>query len=109
MQRWCGKFPFWALSSSPNLPSISSSRRLLYSAPQFREPLSFPFTETALKTFFGYASSRALPPLLDVGFRSSSTHFLLNQRRYFSSKERKRKPVTPVTFKLKKIKIKSFS
>ncbi|KAJ4959125.1 hypothetical protein NE237_026236 [Protea cynaroides] len=109
MQRWCGKLRFWAFSSSQNLPFISSSCRLLHSAPKFLEPLSFDFSRTALKPFFGYDLSRAVPPLMDLGFRSPSTHFLLNQRRYFSSKERKRKPVTPVVSKLKKIKMKSYS
>ncbi|XP_042489619.1 uncharacterized protein LOC122069626 [Macadamia integrifolia] len=109
MQRWCGKFRFWALSSSQNLPFISASRRLIHSAPQFHEPLSSPSSRTALKPFLRYAPSSALPPLVDLGFRSSCTHFLLSQRREFSSKERKRKPGTPVTSKLKKIKMKSYS
>ncbi|XP_043694208.1 uncharacterized protein LOC122644907 [Telopea speciosissima] len=100
MQRWCGKLRLWA---------FSSSRLLQHSAPLFHEPLAFPISRSALKPVFGYAPLGTLPPLVELGCLSLSSHFLLNQRRLYSSKERKRKPGTPVTSKLKKIKIKSYS
>ncbi|OVA18459.1 Ribosomal protein L35 [Macleaya cordata] len=113
MQRWFGKLRPFATSATENLSFLSSSsshRTLLHSSPspQLQQPVSLIVNNSIFKPLFN-APSITHPQMLHLGFQSSFTQLFLNQSRHFSSKERKRTRVTPVTSKLKKTKMKSYS
>ncbi|MBA0796531.1 hypothetical protein Gohar_007294 [Gossypium harknessii] len=106
MQRLCTKLRFLALQSTQTLPSLSASRRLLHhSSP----PIHFISTKWSFEPFLN--NSVASPPLAVNSFSSSPLLLSLVQVRHVSSRERakRRKPMTPRTSKLKKIKMKSYS
>nr|DAD19267.1 TPA_asm: hypothetical protein HUJ06_020730 [Nelumbo nucifera] len=109
MQRLCSKFRYLSVFSTGNLSLRPASHRLLHSLPLLHDPVSLPANRTIFNPLFHNVPPRTLPRMVDLGFRPSSVAVVLNQRRHFSSKERKRKPVTPATSKLKKIKMKSYS
>ncbi|XP_058103943.1 uncharacterized protein LOC131247964 [Magnolia sinica] len=108
MQRCGGKYRVSAISAIRNL-AFSSSHRSLHSSPNIRAPVSFPVNRSISNHIF-HLPSRTDHQLLFLGFRPSLSPFT-NQTRDFASKkkERKRTPITPVTSKLKKTKIKSYS
>ncbi|XP_050376428.1 uncharacterized protein LOC126793839 [Argentina anserina] len=105
MQRLCSKlrsFPISSLSSSSSLPR---------SSPRLHRSLHF-----SSNTTHSWSSSRSVfnahsTPLLVASLRSSTFPISMVQVRYVSSRERKnrRKPMTPVTSKIKKVKIKGYS
>ncbi|XP_022731687.1 uncharacterized protein LOC111286138 [Durio zibethinus] len=93
MQRLCTKLRCLALQSTQTLPPLSASRRLLHhSSP----PIHDISTRWSLKFLINNAAS---------------PHLAFVQVRHVSSRERakRRKPVTPRTSKIKKIKMKFYS
>ncbi|KAJ6308409.1 hypothetical protein OIU76_018067 [Salix suchowensis] len=110
MQRLCTKFR--------SLASISSSQRLLHSSQQFyQRPLHFAAASSkwSRNGFLLNTSSSLtiqLPSLPFLpSFRLSPLSLSLVQVRHVSSRERKksRKPITPLTSKVKKFKMKAYS
>ncbi|KAB1216136.1 hypothetical protein CJ030_MR4G006412 [Morella rubra] len=111
MQRCCVKLRSIVLQSAQTLPSLSSStsRRLIHASPQPYQPLRFASSRWSFRPLFNASStthsSLALQPF------PSSFPLSMVQVRHVSSRERKkrRKPMTPVTSKLKKTKMKPYS
>ncbi|XP_054789948.1 uncharacterized protein LOC129295461 [Prosopis cineraria] len=106
MLRCCSRLRSLALHSRLPLPS-PSSRRLLHYSPH---PLQFSSCNRLPSSLFN-ASSSSPPTLALYAFRYSPLPPSLVQVRHVSSRERKkrRKPMTPVTSKLKKFKMKFYS
>ncbi|PNT54302.1 hypothetical protein POPTR_001G133600v4 [Populus trichocarpa] len=110
MQRLCTKLR--------SLASVSSSHRLLHSSPQFyHRPLHFAAASSKWSLNGSLLNtSSSLPiqlpslPFLP-SFRLSPLSDPLVQVRHVSSRERKknRKPMTPLTSKVKKFKMKAYS
>ncbi|XP_061977925.1 uncharacterized protein LOC133698841 isoform X2 [Populus nigra] len=110
MQRLCTKLR--------SLASVSSSHRLLHSSPQFfHRPLHFAAASSKWSLNGSLLNtSSSLPiqlpslPFLP-SFRLSPLSHPLVQVRHVSSRERKknRKPMTPLTSKVKKFKMKAYS
>ncbi|KAI5601883.1 hypothetical protein BDE02_01G120900 [Populus trichocarpa] len=110
MQRLCTKLR--------SLASVSSSHRLLHSSPQFfHRPLHFAAASSKWSLNGSILNtSSSLPiqlpslPFLP-SFRLSPLSHPLVQVRHVSSRERKknRKPMTPLTSKVKKFKMKAYS
>ncbi|KAF7829163.1 Ribosomal protein L35 [Senna tora] len=106
MQRWCTKVRCLAVQSRQFIPTTSSHRLLHYSP----HPLQFPSTNRLPCPLF--KPSSPCPSTLALhAFRSSPFPPSLVQVRHVSSRERKKRrtPMTPVTSKLKKTKIKFYS
>ncbi|XVE65377.1 hypothetical protein DITRI_Ditri07aG0175900 [Diplodiscus trichospermus] len=106
MQRFCTKLRGLALQSTDNLSAFSSSRRLLHhSSP----PILFISSKWRFKSL---VNDNAASPALAVNpfpYRPLPLSFV--QVRNVSSRERakRRKPMTPRTSKIKKIKMKFYS
>ncbi|CAN6460966.1 unnamed protein product [Victoria cruziana] len=75
---------------------------------RLRSPALFAERAVAASSF-GLLSRRSGMMRSELGLRSPFFSFMINHGRDFSSKERKRTKVTPVTSKLKKIKMKAYS
>ncbi|PRQ19053.1 putative ribosomal protein L35 [Rosa chinensis] len=110
MQRLCSKLRSLPLQSAhKTLPSLSSSSSWLRSS----RPLHFASnsSHTWSSTSLFNAHSPTQPSLLLASLRSSTFPISMVQVRHVSSSERKkrRKPMTPVTSKIKKYKIKGYS
>ncbi|XP_022735977.1 uncharacterized protein LOC111289305 [Durio zibethinus] len=107
MQRLCTKIRcLAALQSTQTLPPLSASRRLLHhSSP----PIHFISTKQSFKSLIN--NHAASPPHAVNSFPYSPLPLYLVQVRHVSSRERakRRKPMTPRTSKLKKIKMKFYS
>ncbi|CAN6547080.1 unnamed protein product [Malus baccata var. baccata] len=124
MQRLFSKLRSFAVRSAQTLPSSLSSPALLRSCPPLLyHPLPFASIRnkwTVRSLFIAHSPIQSLPPAL-TALHSSAFPFSINgvlfvyvkmvQLRHVSSRERKkrRKPMTPVTSKLKKTKMKSYS
>ncbi|RXH71083.1 hypothetical protein DVH24_015705 [Malus domestica] len=124
MQRLFSKLRSFAVRSAQTLPSSLSSPAFLRSCPPLlHHPLPFASIRnkwTVRSLFIAHSPIQSLPPAL-TALHSSAFPFSINgvlfvyvkmvQLRHVSSRERKkrRKPMTPVTSKLKKTKMKSYS
>ncbi|CAL9028726.1 PREDICTED: uncharacterized protein LOC103336802 [Prunus mume] len=110
MQRLCTKLRSLSVHSTQTLPSFSSS--FLCSSPRLHQPLPFASNNNkwSLRSLFN-AHSPTQPSLAIATLRPSTFPISMLQVRHVSSRERKkrRKPMTPVTSKLKKTKIKAYS
>ncbi|KAL5550868.1 hypothetical protein UlMin_001044 [Ulmus minor] len=110
MQRLSSKLRSLALNSAKTLPSLSSSTRLLHSSPNLHQPLQSASNSWSFKPLFAVPGS--MHPSLGLNSVCSSPFPLsMVQVRHVSSRDRakKRKPMTPVTSKLKKTKMKSYA
>ncbi|KAJ8633885.1 hypothetical protein MRB53_027221 [Persea americana] len=108
MQRWCGKS---RLSAAISAIENTFSRSTLTSR-SFSTHLSKPLNDSISAPILKFLPITLHQPLdLGLGFRSPFSPFMMNQSRGFASKkkEKKRSPMTPVTSKLKKTKIKAYS
>ncbi|XP_004300167.1 PREDICTED: uncharacterized protein LOC101309736 isoform 2 [Fragaria vesca subsp. vesca] len=103
MLRLCSK-----LRSLP-LQSLSSSSSFLRSSPRLHRPLHF--ASSSASSWSSVFNSPTQPSLLAATLRSQPFPISMVQVRHVSSRERKkrRKPMTPVTSKVKKVKIKGYS
>ncbi|XP_057478408.1 uncharacterized protein LOC130765854 [Actinidia eriantha] len=117
MQRWCTKLRSLAVSlSTPRTTTLSlPSHRLLHSSPQLlHKPLASTVISSNFKPLFN-ASSASHPSLLNNAVCSSPLPrlSLIQVRHRTKNKEKKKmmkfKPRTPVTSKIKKIKMKFYS
>ncbi|KAL6349698.1 hypothetical protein AAG906_041105 [Vitis piasezkii] len=109
MQRWCAKLGSLATSSWQNQPFMAPQwRRLLHHSPQFHR--SLPSASITTSNFVPLFSAAASSSMAAHFFRSSLLPLYVVPVRHFSSKDKnKRRPITPVTSKIKKIKMKSYS
>ncbi|XP_021911392.1 uncharacterized protein LOC110825245 [Carica papaya] len=109
MQRVCSKLRFLVLRSTQKLAPVSSSHCLLHSSLQSHLPSQFTTSLWSSDTTFNLRNY--YPSVAHISLGSSLLPRSLVQVRHVSSRERakKRKPMTPVKSKVKKIKMKSYS
>uniref|UniRef100_A0A5B7BXV6 50S ribosomal protein L35 n=1 Tax=Davidia involucrata TaxID=16924 RepID=A0A5B7BXV6_DAVIN len=109
MQRWCAKLRSLVVlhSTQKSQLSLSSSCRLLHSSPHLlHKPIAFTVISSNFKPLFN--GSR--PSLFNQEApRSSLLPLSFIQVRHITKQEKKTKRMTPVTSKIKKIKMKSYS
>ncbi|KAG2676770.1 hypothetical protein I3760_12G067800 [Carya illinoinensis] len=112
MQRWCAKLRTLALQSSHTLSSLSTStsRRLIHSSTQLHQPFHFAASRCRFR-HLNASSTIHYSIVLQPHFVSPPVSLSVIQVRHVSSRERKkrRKPMTPVTSKIKKTKMKFYS
>ncbi|KAA8521227.1 hypothetical protein F0562_011936 [Nyssa sinensis] len=109
MQRWCAELRSLVVLHSTQKArlSLSSSHRLLHSSPQLlHKPIAFTIISSNFKPVFN-ASQLSL--FNEEAPRSSLLPLSFIQVRHITKQEKKNKRTTPVTSKIKKIKIKSYS
>ncbi|XP_010529237.1 PREDICTED: uncharacterized protein LOC104806179 [Tarenaya hassleriana] len=119
MQRFCSKLRSFAVQSNQNLSFITAHRRLLHhSPPQYRQQtLGFARSKWSFvpAAHDGLPLANRVSPVAAGSMGSSLLPYHFAQVRNITSKERKAKwkkkwrPRTPVTSKVKKIKIKGYS
>ncbi|XP_022996248.1 uncharacterized protein LOC111491530 [Cucurbita maxima] len=111
MLRWCSKLRSAAAKPSQIVHSVSSTRRIFHSVPSLYQPLHFSPNNLSSRSLLNASLQTHSSLAAYQCIRSSLSPLYAVQVRHVSSRERKkrRKPMTPVTSKLKKTKIKFYS